>query len=97
VGLDRGHRERRLELDTGSDFVGWVGDIASDVGGWIEHNADVLGAIALDALEMIGGALATVGGGALIAAGRQRLAASMPLVLTGAGAASRGARVTPLT
>jgi RHS repeat-associated protein len=76
--------------ETGSDFVSAAGNFLGDVGDWVAHNADALGAIALDALEMIGGAAATIGGGALIVAGVGACAASTPLVLTGVGAVVTG-------
>ena len=72
--------------EAGSDLLSAAGDVLSDVGDWIAHNADALGDIALDALEMLGGAAATIGGGALILTGAAACAASTPAAVTVVGA-----------
>jgi RHS repeat-associated protein len=73
--------------DLGSDIVSGAADVISDVGDWVAHNADALGDIALDALQIIGGAAAFVGGGALFLSGAAACAASTPAVVTVVGVA----------
>jgi RHS repeat-associated protein len=70
----------------GSDIVSGVGDFLGDAAEWVAHNADALADIALDALEIIGGAAAIYGGISLVVTGIGACAASTPLVVTGVGA-----------
>jgi hypothetical protein len=73
--------------DVGSDIVSGAGDVLSDVGEWVSHNADALGDIALDALQIIGGAGLFLWGGGMFLGGAAACAASVPAMATGVGAA----------
>jgi hypothetical protein len=62
-------------------------DAAETAGDWLAHNADTLGDLALDTLEIAAGAAGTAAGVGMIASGVAACAVSVPLVVTGIGAA----------
>ncbi|MFU8874456.1 DNRLRE domain-containing protein [Micromonospora sp. SL4-19] len=77
-----------VELD-GHDCWSWaqgICDAASATANWVNHNADTLQDLALDAAEVVLGAVATDIGIGMMATGAAACGVTVPLVVTGVGA-----------
>ncbi|MFE9207587.1 RHS repeat-associated core domain-containing protein, partial [Micromonospora sp. NPDC007230] len=77
-----------VELD-GHDCWSWaqgICDAASATANWVNHNSDTLQDLALDAAEVVLGAVATDIGIGMMATGAAACGVTLPLVVTGVGA-----------